>query len=260
LRAPATLAPATLAAVVISIAAGAPAHAQTPAPPTAPAPPAPPVQPPAVPQPVRLSNETTFTRWANAVGRAKARAEPALDAHQVGRLRLLTEDGFPEVYVLLSSLQDAQGVTWIQLRLPQKPNNVTGWVRRDALGPFHLLHTRLVVDRAALRVTLYDRGRRRFRARVGVGTPSTPTPAGSFWIREKFHVGGNPLYGTRALGTAAYSNALTDWPGGGVVGLHGTGQPGLIPGRPSHGCIRLKNPDIERLYRLTPIGTPLLIA
>lgn len=61
------------------------------------------------------------------------------------------------------------------------------------------------------------------------------------------------------MGTAAYSNTLTDWPGAGVVGLHGTSEPGLIPGRPSHDCVRLKNPDIERLYRLTPIGTPLLI-
>jgi lipoprotein-anchoring transpeptidase ErfK/SrfK len=108
-------------------------------------------------------------------------------------------------------------------------------------------------------VTLYDRGKPRFRARVGMGAPRTPTPAGSFWIREKFHVTGNPMYGTRAMGTAAYSNVLTDWPGGGVIGLHGTSEPGLIPGRPSHGCIRLKNRDIERLYRLTPIGTPLLI-
>lgn len=245
-----TLAPAALAAIV-SIAAAAPAHAETP----------PPGQPPpdAPPGPVRLSNETTFTRWASAATRAKAYAQPSADARRVGRLRLLTEDGFPEVYVLLASRQDAQGATWVRLRLPQRPNNVTGWVRRDTLGPFHLLHTRLVVSRGALRVTLYDRGKRRFRARVGMGAPSTPTPAGSFWIREKFHVSGNPLYGTRAMGTAAYSNVLTDWPGGGVIGLHGTSEPGLIPGRPSHGCIRLKNPDIERLYALTPIGTPLVI-
>jgi len=208
---------------------------------------------------VRLSNETTFTRWANAATRARAHARPSAHARPVGRLRLLTEDGFPEVYVLLASRRDAQGIPWVRLRLPQRPNNVTGWVRRETLGPFHLLHTKLVVSRVAQSVTLYRRGKRRFRARVGVGAPSTPTPAGSFWIREKFHVDGNPLYGTRAMGTAGYSNALTDWPGGGVIGLHGTSQPGLIPGRPSHGCIRLKNRDIERLYKLTPIGTPLLI-
>jgi lipoprotein-anchoring transpeptidase ErfK/SrfK len=110
-----------------------------------------------------------------------------------------------------------------------------------------------------MRVTLYDHGHRAFQARVGVGKPSTPTPAGKFWIREKFRVGGNPLYGARAMGTAAYSRTLTDWPGGGIVGLHGTSEPGLIPGRPSHGCVRLRNRDIKRLYALTPVGTPLLV-
>jgi L,D-transpeptidase catalytic domain len=208
---------------------------------------------------VRLSNETTFTRWANAAVRARAYARPSADARRVGRLRFLTEDGFPEVYVLLASRQTAHGVTWIRLRLPQRPNNVTGWVRRSALGSFRLIHTRLVVNRRALRISLYGHGERRFRARIGIGAPSTPTPRGHFWIREKFHVSRDPVYGTRAMGTAAYSNGLTDWPGGGVVGIHGTGEPGLIPGRPSHGCIRLKNPDMERLYARTPIGTPILI-
>jgi lipoprotein-anchoring transpeptidase ErfK/SrfK len=237
-----TLASAGLAAIV-SIAAGTPAQAQAPS---------------ASPQEA-LSNETTFTRWANAATLAKVYARPSADARQIGRLRLLTEDGYPEVYILLAARQDDNGVPWVRLRLPQRPNNTTAWVRRDRLGPSRLVHTQLVVSRAALTVTLYDRGKRRFRARVGMGAPSTPTPAGSFWIREKFHVRGNPLYGPRAMGTAGYSNALTDWPGGGVIGLHGTSEPGLIPGRPSHGCIRLKNRDIERLYALTPIGTPLLI-
>jgi hypothetical protein len=172
---------------------------------------------------------------------------------------MLTEDGFPEVYVLLASRRKPDGSTWIRVRLPQRPNGVTGWVRRRALAQFHLIHTRLVVNRRALSVTLYERGRRRFQARVGMGAPGTPTPRGSFWIREKFHVGGSSIYGTRAMGTAAYSSVLTDWPGGGVIGMHGTNEPGLIPGRPSHGCIRMKNRAIERLYALTPIGTPLRI-
>jgi len=208
---------------------------------------------------VQLSNETSFTRWANAVTLGAAHSAPSTKARRVGRLRFRTGDGFPEVYIALASVQDARGRTWIRVRLPQKPNNVTGWVVATALGDFHLVHTKLVVNRRWLRVTLYDHGHRVFQARVGVGKPSTPTPAGRFWIREKFHVRGNPLYGTRAMGTAAYSNTLTDWPGGGVVGLHGTSEPGLIPGRPSHGCVRIKNADIERLYRLTPVGTPLLI-
>ena len=208
---------------------------------------------------VRLSNETTFTRWAYAAARGGAYSAPSTKAGRVGQLRYRTEDGFPEVYIVLSSVQDARGRTWVRLRLPQKPNNVTAWVVRTALADFHLVHTKLVVNRRTLRVMLYDHGHRIFQARVGVGKRSTPTPAGKFWIREKFRAGGSPLYGTRAMGTAAYSRTLTDWPGGGVVGLHGTSEPGLIPGRPSHGCVRMRNRDIERLYALTPVGTPLLI-
>jgi len=177
----------------------------------------------------------------------------------VGRLRLRTEDGFAEVYVVLSSFRDSAGRVWARVRLPQRPNNVTAWVIRSALGNLRVVHTKLVVNRRTLRVTLYDHGRPVFRAPVGVGKASTPTPAGRFWIREKFRVVGAPAYGPRALGTAAYSNTLTDWPGGGVVGIHGTSEPGLVPGRPSHGCIRMKNRDIRRLYSLTPRGTPLLV-
>jgi len=208
---------------------------------------------------VQLSNEKTLTRWAYAVAHGSAYSGPSSSARRVGRLRFRTEDGFPEVYLVLASVQDAAGRAWVRLRLPQKPNNVTGWALRSALGDFHVVHTKLVVDRLRLRLTLYDHGHAIFRAPVGVGKPSTPTPAGSFWIREKFRVAGSALYGARAMGTAAYSDTLTDWPGGGIVGLHGTSEPQLIPGRPSHGCVRLRNRDIARLYELAPVGTPLLI-
>jgi L,D-transpeptidase-like protein len=236
-----SLASAALAAIIAVAAGAAPALAQDPA------------------AARQLSNETTFTRWANAATRARAYAQPSASASPVGRLRLLTEDGFPEVYVLLAEQRDAGGLMWVRLRLPQRPNNVTGWVRRDALGPMQLVRTRLVADRRALRIRLFVRGKRRFSAPIGVGAPGTPTPAGSFWIRERFRVSGTSLYGTRAMGTSAYSDVLTDWPGGGVIGIHGTNEPGLIPGRPSHGCMRVRNRDIERLYALTPVGTPLLI-
>jgi lipoprotein-anchoring transpeptidase ErfK/SrfK len=63
-----------------------------------------------------------------------------------------------------------------------------------------------------------------------------------------------------AFGTSATSDTLTDWPGGGYVGVHGTNEPGLIPGRISHGCVRLKNPDIVRLSKLMPVGTPVTIS
>jgi lipoprotein-anchoring transpeptidase ErfK/SrfK len=214
----------------------------------------PPATPPGT---VKLSNETTTTRWANTADVQPVFSRPSADARQITKLRLLTEDSFPEVYLVLSSWKNSQGNTWLKIRVPMRPNGRTGWVRESALTAVRTIHTQLRVNRHTLRVTLYDHGRKRFSARIGVGKAATPTPGGHFWIREKFRVRSGTIYGTRAIGTSAYSATLTDWPGGGVVGLHGTNQPELIPGRPSHGCIRLRNRDIERLYRLAPTGTPI---
>jgi lipoprotein-anchoring transpeptidase ErfK/SrfK len=147
----------------------------------------------------------------------------------------------------------------MKVRLPKRPNGRTGWVPQDALTQTTVVRKMLDIDRRRLRATLYDRGKVVFTARIGIGKSATPTPAGHFYIREKFKVRGAPVYGTHAIGTSAYAPTLSDWPGGGVVGLHGTNQPGLIPGRPSHGCIRLRNRDIARLYRLAPRGTPIHI-
>ena len=52
---------------------------------------------------------------------------------------------------------------------------------------------------------------------------------------------------------------LTDWPAGGFVGIHGTDRPEILPGRLSHGCIRLRNEDILSLAELMPVGTPVEI-
>lgn len=106
---------------------------------------------------------------------------------------------------------------------------------------------------------MFRSGERIWSSRIGIGAPSTPTPAGRFWIRSRLrNLSGGTVYGPWAFGTAAYS-VLSDWPGGGVIGIHGTDQPWLIPGRPSHGCIRLPNAKVRRLARLMPIGTPVHI-
>lgn len=47
------------------------------------------------------------------------------------------------------------------------------------------------------------------------------------------------MYGPLAFGISARSAVLTDWPAGGFVGIHGTDRPDLLPGRVSHGCIRM---------------------
>src|SRR5207249_4650434 len=84
-------------------------------------------------------------------------------------------------------------------------------------------------------------------SRPDAGRPSSPPPRGGFSVREVVRGFGDPFYGPAAFGTSGRSAVLTDWPGGGVVGIHGTNLPQLVPGRISHGCIRLRNPEILRL-------------
>lgn len=207
----------------------------------------------------RLSDERTLTRYANAVERALVYRAPVASSPVVGRLRYETEDGPLETYLALSRTVDELGRPWVRIRLPGRPNGRTGWVLADYLGPLFVVRTFLLVDRGALRATLFRSGKRIWSSRIGIGAPSTPTPAGRFWIRSRLrNLRGDAMYGPWAFGTAAYS-VLSDWPGGGVIGIHGTDQPGLIPGRPSRGCIRVPNPKVRRLARLLPIGTPIRI-
>jgi hypothetical protein len=206
----------------------------------------------------RLSDERTETRWAHVNDTGVIHRAPAHGAPAVAHLRYDTEDGLPEVYVALRS-RTVEGREWIEVRVPGRPNGRTGWVRRTALGPFRGVRTSLVVDRGRQRATLFRDGRRIWTSPIGVGAAGTPTPAGRFYVRQRLHnLAGSPIYGPWAFGTSAYS-VLSDWPGGGVVGIHGTDQPQLLPGRVSHGCIRVPNPAIERLARLMPVGTPVRI-
>jgi hypothetical protein len=223
----------------------------------------PPLRPKGVSGPLgdeRLSNETTLTRWAHTNLRAPIRSEPDAAGKRVGRLRWDTEDGLPEVNLVLRSQLDAGGRAWLQIRIPARPNGQVGWVREEQLSNLKTVQTHLRIDRGRFKATLRKDGRRIWSSRIGIGARGTETPAGRFWVRERLsNLRGNPLYGPWAFGTSAYSPTLTDWPGGGVIGIHGTNQPQLIPGRPSHGCIRVPNAAIERLARLMPIGTPVRI-
>jgi len=209
----------------------------------------------AAPVPVEAD---AFISWSHPNVVAPIRRYPNLRSSVVARVHLTTEGGAPEVYPILGRFVDRAGRSWTRVGVPMRPNGRTGWVQSRALGPANPTAMLLVVDRARLRTTLLDDGQVVWSARIGIGATATPTPAGRFWVREKLRVSLGGAYGPRAFGTSAYSG-LTDWPGGGVIGIHGTDQPRLIPGRPSHGCIRLRNAAVSRLFVLMPVGTPVHI-
>jgi hypothetical protein len=206
-----------------------------------------------------LTNKKT-AHWAVVLRKAPVRSQPRSGAPVVTRLTTWTTDQTQNIVLLLERRTVAPGERWYRVRLPILPNNSTGWVESSYLGALWAVHTHLYVSTEALTAKLVRDGKVVFRARVGVGRPKWPTPHGEFYVRDKLTRFGNPFYGPIAFGTSARSETLTDWPGGGFVGVHGTNEPGILPGHVSHGCIRMRNPDILRLARLMPVGTPLTVS
>jgi hypothetical protein len=257
---------APIAATAVFAAVAVPARASSPALPTV-ASPAPSAQAPAAspstqaPTAIvtRLSNLRTASQWAYPLAEAVARSAPSPHARAVGRLRYLTSDGQAELYVELASEQISPGQTWIEVEYPGRPNGQRGWVPAAALGKAHMVDGYLRINRTTLHATLFRDGHAVFSAPVGVGKASTATPAGRFYVTEKLRTLNAPVYGPFALGTSAYAPTLSEWPGGGVVGIHGTNEPQLIPGQPSHGCIRMRDADIARLWAMIEVGTPIEI-
>ena len=174
-------------------------------------------------------------------------------------LRVVTEfrrDYRPQVVLVLGE-RVVGGSRWYRLSLPGRPNGQRGWVPAYAVRVRELAH-RIVVRRGArlLEVRRLVDGKVVFRAAVAVGMPGAPTPLGrNFYVQSRW-APTDSFYGPFALETSAYSS-LSDWPGGGVVGIHGTSLPGLIGQAVSHGCIRMRNEDVVRLRSLAPIGTPI---
>jgi len=210
------------------------------------------------PRAYALANEKV-AHWAPVLRRAVVRAQPRSSARAVTRLDTWTTDDTQNIVLVLSGVDVTAGQTWYRVRLPILPNNSTGWVQARYLGDVYTVHTHLYVDRVRMRATLKRDGVTVFASIIGVGRSVWPTPRGEFYIRDKMTGFGSPVYGPVAFGTSARSPVLTDWPGGGFVGVHGTNEPGILPGRVSHGCIRMPNASILKLARLMPVGTPLTV-
>ena len=199
------------------------------------------------------------SRWSPVVRTVMARAAPGRTAAAVAMVATRTPEGTANILELLGSARREESGLWQRVRLAVLPNGTTGWVPRSALGGSVFLDTRLVVDRGQFRATLFRDGLPTFSAPIGIGQARWATPAGEFYVRDVLTRYRSPTYGPVAFGTSARSPTLTDWPGGGYVGIHGTNQPRLIPGAISHGCIRMRNADILRLAALMPVGTPITI-
>jgi hypothetical protein len=208
----------------------------------------------AVPSPELLTPDADgVALWAPVRLPLTVRDAPSAGGRIVVEVATLTPEGTANLVLVTGPTRSADAL-WVPVRAP----GGSGWARRDALGGYESVDTRLLVDTRAFTATLLRANRVVFRARIGVGTPNAPTPTGSFYVRNRLTRYRSAFYGPVAFGTSARST-LTDWPAGGFVGIHGTSRPELLPGRVSHGCIRMRNGDILALARLMPVGTPVEI-
>lgn len=206
---------------------------------------------PAAPTPMVAFPAAASLSWPAV----RARAAPAWSARPLAVVTEFRRDFYPTVVHLIQGRRDAKGLLWYRIRLVGRPNGRTGWVPATALENVRHLRERIKIDRSSRWLYLYRDGRLLLKTRVGVGKAGAETPLGHFFVSHKFRP---QLYvlGVYALETSAYSR-LSDWPGGGVVGLHGTYQPSLLGGAVSHGCVRMSNEAVSRLRVLVPLGTPI---
>ena len=108
--------------------------------------------------------------------------------------------------------------------------------------------TKIVINVPERKLFLYRNDKLFHVYPVAVGKPQTPSPRGEFVVTQKAIWGDG--FGTRWIRFSA------PW---GIYGIHGTNKPWTVGTVASHGCFRMYNRDVEQLYALISLGTPVII-
>ncbi len=215
---------------------------------------------PAAPTTMATAPAPAFPPGTSLVAEARPAKVPVFaspDESQAPRRSLAnpTESGAPLVFLVEKALPG-----WLEVNLPVRPNGSTGWIRATDVDVVPVNY-RVVVALRSFRITVFRGDEVILSEPVGLGTSSTPTPGGKYYIKELLKPP-NPrgAYGPYAYGLSGFSNVLTSFAGGdGVVGIHGTNDPSSIGRSVSHGCIRMSNSGISTLAKMLPLGTPVEI-
>ena len=161
-----------------------------------------------------------------------------------------------------------------EMRHPTPQRTVWGHMRR--LSPrvtrrtLRLrIPTYVTVSRGARLVRLFKRLRHVRTYRVAVGAAGYDTPAGLHYVQSKqvnpsWYVPNRPWAGSLAGQTVGPGDPRNPLKArfialGGGVGFHGTADLASIGQAASHGCIRMRVPDVISLYNRVSVGTPVMI-
>lgn len=154
----------------------------------------------------------------------------------------------------------ADGVRWLRVKLPGRPNGRRGWIAQRATVPV-TARWHILVNTSQRRVRVFRLGRRVATFRAIVGKRSTPTPHGRFFVEEGVRMRSGSVGGPFALALSARSTVLRQFGGGpGQIAMHGVENLGGTFGTASsHGCVRLPNRGIRWLAMHVGPGSPVTI-
>ena len=177
----------------------------------------------------------------------------------LGRFGTVNANGHAMVIQIRGLVKDECGMLWYYAALPMKPNGIAGFVAaRDVR--VQQVKTRIVVDLSQRELTFYRNGEAVLTAATAIGAPQWPTPTGRYYVNQRL-IPSDPSgpYGPGAIGISAFSDVLQGWTQGGPIAIHGTNAPQLIGQAVSHGCIRVRNDVLLRLWRAVPAGSPVVV-
>jgi lipoprotein-anchoring transpeptidase ErfK/SrfK len=191
------------------------------------------------------------------VSSVPARAHPSPRARVIKVMKQFRDDYRPQEVFAVKAQPGTDGRPWYEISVPMRPNGTMGWIpaRTVSLDP---TVSEIDVHRNPRTIDIYWHGRHVWHGRVAIGAPGMPTPLGHYYVAARFVPYQDPFLGVFAVETSGYSS-LTEWPGGGWFGIHGTDEPWLLGRAVSHGCVRVANATALQLRRYAPLGTPIVI-
>lgn len=183
---------------------------------------------------------------------------PVFDAPDGRHLRTLANPTHEGQHLHLRVVNTRPG--WLRVQYAARPNGTTVWIRRvdvtTSITPY-----RILVQRCAKLIWLFDRGEPVMRFPVAVGKSDTPTPKGDFYVDFVERWRPDSKYGPWLFSVNGFSEVYSRFGDGGTgqIGIHGTQARSSVGGPTSNGCLRMFSEQISRMAEHVVPGTPVLI-
>lgn len=151
---------------------------------------------------------------------------------------------------------------WVKVALPVRPNGQEAWIPTESYTmSTTTIHAEVNLTTTSVRV--FDDDVLIAETQAAIGSPSTPTPLGTFYVvAARENPASHSFLGTHALVLSGFSEALDTFSGGlPVIAIHGTNSPDDQLGHAiSNGCLRVPNSVSEFLAQNVPLGAPVTIS